>query len=294
MTSTEEPKLPLDILRELFEYAARADRHVALNLARVSTWAREWVDPILYHAISLHRESTIRNFLRTTKEKKHDFFLDHVKSLYLSVDIHSETDRIVKILTACARVTHLTIFFVPTSQHQCHPSCHSPERLGTAVSNLRPTHLSVSFPTILHGFYPELKLPFYSRLTHLSVVNDSTDWTAWSGFNSLRTLTHLALDVRQPVDASKAARICTFVASILQHCTQLRICVLLLLFTDDPRDTREQLLTAAEDRRVVFLRETEPFRDRDAREERVLWEKAEWTMATTCEEDESRSYQWLW
>lgn len=288
--SVEEPNhpyLPLDILQEIFEYAARVDRQVALNLVQVSSWAREWIDPILYHVVSLRRESTIRNFLRTIDTAKSQrFFLDHVKSLCFSVDIHAETSRTVKILAACAGVTHLTIFFVPTSQipTRCHPSCHSPERLGTAVSNLRPTHLSVLFPTILHGFYPQLNLPFYSRLTHLSIINDSTDWTAWTGFHSLSNLTHLALDVRaepQPIDPDKAARICSTVAFILGHCPSLRVCVLLLLFTPDPHQTRDAIARrqGAEDRRLIFLRDTEPFRDRNAREERVIWDKAERAMA---------------
>ncbi|KAK0202288.1 hypothetical protein DFS33DRAFT_1275401 [Desarmillaria ectypa] len=286
------PSLSLDILQEVFEYAAKIDRQVALNLVQVSSWAQECsryhrVDPILYQVVRLRRESTIRNFLRTIETaKSQQFFLDHVKSLCFSIDIHSETDRTVKILAACARVTHLTIFFVPTSKipTHCHPSCHSPERLGTAVSNLRPTHLSVSFPTILHGFYPELDLPFYSRLTHLSIINDSMDWTSWSGFHSLSNLTHLALDVRaepQPIDPDKASRICSTVAFILRHCTSLRICVLLLLFTPDPRQTRDSIAQwqGTEDRRLIFLRETQPFRDRDATEERVLWDKAECAMA---------------
>ncbi|KAK0466664.1 hypothetical protein IW261DRAFT_1111559 [Armillaria novae-zelandiae] len=259
---SSSPYLPLDILQEIFEYTARVDRQVALNLVQVSSWAREWIDPILYQVVSLRRESTIRNFLRTIETTKSErFFLD-------------------------LRVTHLTIFFVPTSQipTHCHPSCHSPERLGTAVSNLRPTHLSVLFPTILHGFYPQLNLPFYSRLTHLSIINDSTDWTAWMGFHSLSNLTHLALDVRaepQPIDPEKAARICSTVAFILGHCSSLRVCVLLLLFTPDPHQTRDAIARwqDAEDRRLIFLRDTEPFRDRNAREERVIWDKAERAMA---------------
>ncbi|KAK0501899.1 hypothetical protein EDD18DRAFT_1432348 [Armillaria luteobubalina] len=226
--SVEEPNhpyLPLDILQEIFEYAARVDRQVALNLVQVSSWAREWIDPILYHVVSLRRESTIRNFLRTIDTAKSQrFFLDHSN--------RQNTSRLCR----------------------CNPSNHilradlaNPDTLPSELSLTRTTwdsclesttdSLSVLFPTILHGFYPQLNLPFYSRLTHLSIINDSTDWTAWTGFHSLSNLTHLALDVRaepQPIDPDKAARICSTVAFILGHCPSLRVCVLLLLFTPDP------------------------------------------------------------
>jgi hypothetical protein len=248
------------------------------------------IDLILYAVVNLHRQTTTRTFLRTietSKTKSRTFFATYVKSLCVSFDIYDE--RTIKIISACRGVTSLTFWVVPvtqslrisTNQFITRPN----NKLAAALSPLRPQRLSVLLHDVLCSPEPQFQLPFFENITHLAIVNRWEEWTAWSRFHLLPSLTHASFDFRvgpQSLDEAKASMISHAVDDVLASCTHLRVCVLLLLFDHKPIRTVQAIMKhmIKADSRLVFLRDTEPFRDREAHSTREaeIWELAEETV----------------
>ncbi|KAF8057430.1 hypothetical protein FPV67DRAFT_1430191 [Lyophyllum atratum] len=275
--------LPHDILRLVFEQAALDDRKTALKLVLVSRLVQYWIERMLYSVVNLHRETTCRAFLRTIETshtKSRAFFATHVKSLCISYDIYN--DRIVRIITVCQGVTSLTFWVVPTTWKT---SCRLPHyEIAAALDPLRPKKLSVLLHGVLGSPYPRFDLSFFQKITHLSVINKWEDWTTWWGFDLLPCLTHLSFDLRvgpRSLDDRTAYTIAQALHGVLSRCTQLRVCVLLLIFDPLPGFTAATIANIlpghARDPRLVFMHDSEPFLDREAhsiREARI-WKMAE-------------------
>ncbi|RDB22325.1 hypothetical protein Hypma_010492 [Hypsizygus marmoreus] len=279
------PVLPHDILRMVFEEAASQDRKTALKLAVVSRLAQHWIELILYSSVNLHRETTCRAFLRTietSRMKPRSFFATHVKSLCISYDFYDS--RTARIITACQGVTTLTFWVIPTSW----PStiCRPPHEITEALGPLRPKKLSVLLHGLLCSPYPRFNTPFFERITHLSVINGWEDWSTWWGFDLLPCLTHLSFELRvgpRCLEEKTAFVISRVVQNILARCTHLRVCVLLLIFDSSPTSTVVTVSSAmsTQDPRLVFMRDSEPFLDREAHSVREadIWKRAERTVA---------------
>ncbi|KAF9482877.1 hypothetical protein BDN70DRAFT_929682 [Pholiota conissans] len=101
--------LPDDVLRQLLQGAARADRTTALCLALLSRSIQHWIEEIIYEEVVLSRESTAHAFLRTiqtSKSKTHDFFAFHVKSLFICPDL--DPMDVVTLLSSCRGIKNLS------------------------------------------------------------------------------------------------------------------------------------------------------------------------------------------
>ncbi|GLB43048.1 hypothetical protein LshimejAT787_1204970 [Lyophyllum shimeji] len=284
--SSLKPALPHDILRLVFEQAALDDRRTALRLVLVSRLVQCWIDRILYSVVNLHRETTCRAFLRTietSRTKSRAFFATHVKSLCISHDIYN--DRTVRIINACRGVSDLTFWVVPVTTWK-RPYCPPHQEIAAALEPLRPKKLSVLLHGILGSPYPQFHLSFFQKITHLSVINKWEDWTTWWGFELLPCLTHLSFDIRvgpRSLDNRTAYTVAQALHAVLSRCPHLRVCVLLLLFDPCPGFTAATIANIMpgpqRDPRLVFMRDSEPFLDREAhslREARI-WKSAEET-----------------
>ncbi len=244
------------------------------------------IDPVLYGSVKLLRRSTTRLFLRTLESSKSpDFYRTHVKSVSFSVDVHCQIDRAIKILKICGRITHLSIYFVP-AEHLPVPTlatCYTSGAYESVMSGICPKNFTVYFPPTIHLFYPNFQLPLYASVTHLTVLNDWVDWTTWRGFELLTSLSHLSVDVRahaEPIDPRRASKVSRAVEYILDHCCNMEVFIILFIFLVDPMPTRDAIVNCMvhDDRRLVFLYDTEPFRDRDASEEGPLWRMGEFIV----------------
>lgn len=300
--------------------------------------------------MSLYRQSSSQAFLRTietSRTKSRTFFATHVKALTISHDISDS--RTVKIISACRGITSLTLWVVPVSR-QAYPQNYDPisdyqfdyqhyhaqpylfadqqhhtafrphsfpptSNLSKVLTALRPRRLSISLNDILGSPNPQFHLPFFSRITHLSIINKWEDWVTWKELENLPCLTHLSLDLsvgdsRAPLSTSysinegesggsgrRMTRVANALRNILALCECLRVIVLLLLFDSDPSATSKCVTreimdgwkggTSASrkvhvdrrcfDSRLVFARDSQPFRDREAHSvvEADMWKSAE-------------------
>ncbi|KAJ7719440.1 hypothetical protein DFH07DRAFT_314348 [Mycena maculata] len=249
-----------DILRLIFEIAARADRRTALNLVLVSHLVESWIDVVLYSTIRLSRQRTANNFLRTIEtstSKSGAFFSTHVKSLCILFDM--PMNQVVKITSICRGIQNLTTWFLPTS-HAGSPTIP----LAQCMFSLRPRKLS-AWHGVLRSPDPHFGLPFFNQVTHLTVVNIWEEWTTWPGF-VLPALTHLSLDFTfgsRTLPEDELVLISQAVATILGTCAHVCICGLRI---DQPADssTITGMLARLSDPRVVLFRHHEPFQIREA------------------------------
>lgn len=201
----------------------------------------------------------------------------------------------LRILSVCQDVKHLTIYFIPSTQVQALPNPAYPSStLEQLVDGLHPTNLTVQFPTVSsHLFSPEFHLPVYAQITHLSIVNDWMDWTVWRNLELLKSLSHLAADVRAPAESmnpQKIEQISHAVQGILCRCTSLKLFIIVLIFAADPAAAAEAIARGmvTDDRRLVFLQDPEPFRDRDAH-----WENDMWRLGAEIAAVQYRSGRWV-
>ncbi|KAF8179931.1 hypothetical protein K438DRAFT_1976898 [Mycena galopus ATCC 62051] len=268
----QNPPLVLDILRLIFETAARADRRTALKLVLVSHLVESWINIVLYETIHLYRQRTGNKFLRTLETsttKSRAFFSIHVKSLCILFDM--PVDQVVRVTSVCAGVENLTTWFLPA------PRSPAAAPLSHFLSSLRPRKLA-AWHGVLQSPNPHFGVPFFSNVTHLTVVNIWEEWTAWPAF-SLPALTNLSLDFTfgsRVLAEEELLLISEAVQAILLACVHLRVCALRV---DQPNSPS---ITSMSDRfqsepRVLFFRHQEPFQIREAHSvaEAAIWEALE-------------------
>nr|GAT60138.1 predicted protein [Mycena chlorophos] len=269
------PRLVQDVLRIVFETAARADRRSALNLALVNKTSQGWIDRILYETVRLRYQRTTNNLLRTleTSMKPPSFFAKQVKSLAILYDIRpGDVERIVAV---CGGIQNITSWFLPTRPAPGAAPARAPGPLARFMGPLRPKHLS-SWHGILTLPDPHLALPFFSEVTHLTVVNAWEEWCSWPWpHDALEALTHLSLDFTfgaRALASSEIERMGGALMHILSVCPALKVCGLRI----DQRESAPSVVEVAEyfdklrEPRVLLYRNREPFQIREARSENEM------------------------
>lgn len=189
-------------------------------------------------------------------------------------------DRTVRIITMCRGVTSLTFWAVPHTWPSTIGLPH--QKIAAALGSLRPKKLSLLLDGALCSPCPQFEMPFFQKITHLSIVNKWEDWSTWWGFELLPCLTHLSFDLRigpKALDDKTASTISQMIQDVLSRCVHLRVCILLLIFDTAPTFTAATITNKMEtsDPRLVFMRDTEPFLYREAHSTR---EAEIWKLAT--------------
>ncbi|KAG6906922.1 hypothetical protein DXG01_011348 [Tephrocybe rancida] len=158
-------------------------------------------------------------------------------------------DQASQILTVCQGVVNLA-YWIPALQKLPHPFS---KPHFSAISSLRPERLSINMAG-LFGLYvpPDLAHPFFSRVTHLEIV----DWPCrmLSKFEALPALTHLALSL-QTHDEETVDEL----HSILASCSRLRVLLCLVEGEKTMIDAAEAFASFDSDfdSRLVILSESE-------------------------------------
>ncbi|KAH6903911.1 hypothetical protein BKA70DRAFT_1512670 [Coprinopsis sp. MPI-PUGE-AT-0042] len=318
--------LPPRILEGIFTFAALKDRRVACRLVLVCRASREWIEPIIYSVIKLTRQLALRKFLNTvvTSRRPQSFYEENVRSLVITQ--HTHIPSLVQVLLACSRISHLTYWSLPdqlpspTLPGAVPPSTPffisgateftSGERLhhefpDDCFETVRPSRLAVSLRAWsgLIPLNPDFSRGFYSRVTHLSVLNAFDEWSQWSNWHALPALTHLALDVNVarvqspsnrvlPDPLQRLGSIARCLRFILKKCRRLEVLVVLMLLGDDPNVFVAQVVAAMNqigeeesrvfpfhnpvdksDQRLVFMKKVNAFGTRQAHEEAeaMIW-----------------------
>ncbi|KAJ7238272.1 hypothetical protein B0H12DRAFT_99192 [Mycena haematopus] len=265
--------LVLDILRMIFETAARADRRTALKLVSVSRLVESWISIVLYETVHLYRQRTSNNFLRTIEtstSKSRAFFSTHVKSLCILFDM--PVNQVVRVASICTGIENLTTWFLPA------PHSDLTAAPSYFLSSLRPRKLA-SWHGVLRSPDPHFGSPFFSNITHLTVVNIWEEWTAWPAF-SLPALTHLSLDFTfgsRVLAEQELLLISKAVKAILLACVHVRVCALRVDQSANSPTISSMLDRFRSEPRVVFFCHHEPFQIREAHSdaEATIWEALE-------------------
>ncbi|KAJ7114082.1 hypothetical protein C8R44DRAFT_796253 [Mycena epipterygia] len=231
-----EPQ-PEPELREIFEITARFPRN-AVKLALVARRTQIWIERLIYEMVTLSDQQLCDKFLRTLDSRPAQFFTDNVKSLCVPGDIQPLGAE--RVLKACQGVVNLAIW-LPLQEAPLFPF----------VSSLRPKRLSINVHALYGSCEPDFAHPFFSRVTHLELV----DWLDLA--TDLRIdhlfphLTHLALDFDFHTEGSTAR-----LREILASCRSLVIC-LGLVSDDNTMIVASDQLAGIGDPRLVILSESD-------------------------------------
>ncbi|KAF8902933.1 hypothetical protein CPB84DRAFT_1905429 [Gymnopilus junonius] len=197
--------LPVELHREIFEFAARLDGRCAFRLTQVARYVHVWIQPILYERVVLRSPEAAKTFIRTLRSKPFRYFEPLIKSL--AFDSSIPTAQAKPILVECSkRLILLSIFREGDSPGIFMPFISSPilRRLTLVERGPKSEH-----PRRVYKIRPEV----YSSLTHLVIVSDlhqslwdnlstnacirpwGTPENEKAGKLALQSLTHLAVTV---------------------------------------------------------------------------------------------------
>ncbi|KAF8992139.1 hypothetical protein BDZ89DRAFT_1086358 [Hymenopellis radicata] len=199
------PDLPIDVARYLLETAAWEDPCTAQALTRISKVVRQWIDPILYHTVTLHTLPQLSDFtISISARNSPAFFARSVKILRLGaftlgafkysdgriVSSNATTELVRIVLNECSGVRRLAFWLQDGQELLLHAF--------TVVSGYSPSHLSM-----LDMPAQRLTLDEYVKfvppsLTHLhldhgSSTGDNVQSIPWQAFAACPGLSHICL-----------------------------------------------------------------------------------------------------
>ncbi|KAF7378178.1 hypothetical protein MSAN_00242300 [Mycena sanguinolenta] len=183
MDSSESPRLPMDLEREIFELAAFLHPQCTLSLVLVAQRVKIWIDPMRFRTLSIHDGwsgfSRLPLFTVTKLVKFYPQALDHTRNVFFN--IHYPLDVAADFLSRCESVVNLAFIGPMRMQHpELVLEDHPLERLSfplTAFQQLFP------YPDPFDGSHS-----IFSRITlrELKALQ-------WSALKALRcsAVTHL-------------------------------------------------------------------------------------------------------
>ncbi|KAH9858812.1 hypothetical protein C2E23DRAFT_718147 [Lenzites betulinus] len=192
--------LPVELVRDVFEHAARDDRATARTLTLVSSAVKQWTDPILYDTVVLSTARALKAFVAAITSKPASFARTRVRNL--GIFTIGPMQSIDRVLAACAGVQSLACgFSLPAyiqvrgpdapprahtlrEQHLLGAACRDgwdAALVGPAVTHLR-IHLA-AFDSSRPG------APF-------AFANTPAGEAGWARLKALPALSHLAIVYR--------------------------------------------------------------------------------------------------
>ncbi|KAJ7109570.1 hypothetical protein C8R43DRAFT_1043136 [Mycena crocata] len=243
MQMTDDPYLPLELERQIFEMAAHIRPLSILTLMLVASRVKIWLEPLLYRTISVsmppldvvqgHLNPSWETLIPAFKSKSIPFLRHSVRNLFIYHDVpeeHSEW-----LLHACSGIEDLYIW----SADHIHPST-------LADLRLKRIHCVINY-LFGHGVQIDFTHSFFSHLTHIDVFDSISDIDMWTQLSLIPHLTHLAFN---GVD-SVPLFLC-----LLRACASLRVLVVL-----NPGPPDADMAQLSEDTRFVLTNCTAFFQD---------------------------------
>ncbi|CDO74458.1 hypothetical protein BN946_scf184979.g13 [Trametes cinnabarina] len=192
--------LPVELVRDIFEHAAHADRATARNLTLVSSTVRHWTDPILYDTVVLSTTRSLRAFVAAIANKPSEFVRSHVRNL--GIFTLGPVQSIDRVLKACAGVHSLACGFSLPSYMQTHGS----EALQS-LKEPREQHLlgvacrdgwdaSLVGPTVTHLRIHLTSFDSSRPDSPFAFASAGGQEAGWDRLKALPSLTHLAVVYR--------------------------------------------------------------------------------------------------
>ncbi|KAJ7440606.1 hypothetical protein FB451DRAFT_1058754 [Mycena latifolia] len=243
--STLQAVLPLELEKEIFEYAARSNPKGMPTLIIVARRVKTWIEPLLYRVVCVSESYrmlqpgrpriTSRACLKMLALRPATFIHDHVQHLSLTSDLTSPSH--AHRLAAFSGIANLALFNGnPSPQFLPIMAAMPLRRLSTELASLFPS-TGIDFDH-----------PIFSQLTHLDLLNTnvSDEWAV--GLGRLPCLTHLSFNwvhgSRHPAPAFDA---------VLLHCSFLQVLILNVAHQNNIVDLTEEYTSFAEDPRLVLM-----------------------------------------
>ncbi|KAJ7471106.1 hypothetical protein FB451DRAFT_327121 [Mycena latifolia] len=226
----QEPSLPLELEREIFETAAQADKSVIPTLLRVCHRVHTWLEPLLYRVLEINRYSddTLSIVESVINSRPAGFLQNAVRHVFLWIKPERGA-REQNLLWHCSGITDLWISgefnleFLP------------------ALSRMRLQKLALDVP-----FPPALRLdhPFFSSVTHLDLWTKALAerWDSYSSLASLPVLTHLRFT---------ESMVSVWLPQVLAECPKLLVIHIVVDEVEDLSDSFVEILLTITDQRIV-------------------------------------------
>ncbi|KAF9456249.1 hypothetical protein BDZ94DRAFT_1178128 [Collybia nuda] len=240
-------ELPMELEREVIEWAARAHRTCAVKLALVGKRFQAWSEPIIYETVVLdegYPATSTTMFLRTLRSRPAEFFAQNVKNIYLTSAIQFHQAQ--KILSICTGATNIACWADPGPNADCSVLLNRREplrRLSSKLEVLCQIETTNTAPPMRLNVPPDA----FINLSHLDIVNPP--FIAFDGtwLHSLPALTHLAFgDLLTPYHL----HMFDVFSGLLSECKLLKT---LVIMSSDRLFSVELEKSGLCDQRVVFL-----------------------------------------
>ncbi|KAJ7087506.1 hypothetical protein C8R44DRAFT_820224 [Mycena epipterygia] len=180
--------LPPELQRHIFEICALSRPVSIPTLMLVASHVKEWVEPLLYRTITFHHMHTsmipafTSKILAKTLKSRPACFLEQAVRHVLLPGVQTDVQRGLseQTLSVCTGVQNLWIAELAL------------EDMIPFIARLPLQHLYAHVLPILRTLTPAH--PFFSRITHLELLDLSYDLEAWSGLSRIPHLTHLSFN----------------------------------------------------------------------------------------------------
>ncbi|KAJ7087501.1 hypothetical protein C8R44DRAFT_991351 [Mycena epipterygia] len=181
--------LPPELQRHIFEICALSRPVSIPTLMLVASHVKEWVEPLLYRTVTFHDTHTSmipafssKILAKTLKARPACFFEQAVRHLLLPGGWQPALDRglSVQTLSVCTGIQNLWIAEMAL------------EDMIPSLARLPLQHLYAHVLPLLRTLTPAH--PFFSRITHLELLDLSNNSESWSGLSRIPHLTHLSFN----------------------------------------------------------------------------------------------------
>ncbi|KAJ7052053.1 hypothetical protein C8F01DRAFT_998886 [Mycena amicta] len=214
MSAYDEPRLPLELEREIFETTALIDPSTIPPLLRVARRVLIWVEPLLYRTLNVGEDSPRVQQFHAASSKPPAFLAQAVRCVVLHTGYDDDT--VSRTLSLCTGCTRLAV-----------DGNRSARELLPILSTLPIQRLAGFLCSTLDLMnVPEdiAAHPLLRCLTHLDLFDSIRSHEVLpivDALPSLPFLTHLAISQSGPLDPVRE-----LLGQILKDCRQLRILVI--------------------------------------------------------------------
>ncbi|KAJ7059537.1 hypothetical protein C8F01DRAFT_1370446 [Mycena amicta] len=219
----EDPRLPPELERKIFEITARVHPEMRHRLLFVARRVLIWIEPTLYRTLVF----TPHHRLSQLPAKSSEFFAKTTRRLTVGT---TASDDAARVLELCTGVTHLAL-----GGH-----VDVPDLLYAPFRALQQIRRLAFYPSNVLLAAGDATLPVFSSLTHLQLF-DYNDDILGSFCAALPALTHLAVtgDLSDPWPRADI---------VLADCKKL---TLLVLLSSNPQSAKAKVPEDLADPRVV-------------------------------------------
>ncbi|KAF8922580.1 hypothetical protein CPB85DRAFT_60388 [Mucidula mucida] len=215
------PDMPLDILREIFDFASTSSRQTAVSLTLVSSFARHWTLPIIYRNVVLISARAVTSFLEAISDSTRSNLTPYVplcrRVKTLGIFALGPMPSIQKIISYCTDMQSLACGFSLRSYSH---------HVALQPSPIHPSQASGPLEKHFLGLSCRDGIPFSlisSNTTHLHLqISMDVLPSVTSVLGHLPGLTHLALSI--PTNSSASLEIVQMaLAGLLDISSELQV-----------------------------------------------------------------------